>query len=94
MCVCCLIFNILFHYCPVKVDKALFEIIENQSTTVFFKGCDDLNLYFCGQRFDWNEQSQIRFCSTRGVNHGKERFDPLIPGLFDKKLLDPIFTGH
>lgn len=26
------------HYCPVKVDKAFFEIIEIQSTTVLFKG--------------------------------------------------------
>ena len=29
---------VLFHYCPVKVDKAFFEIIEIQSTTVLFKG--------------------------------------------------------
>lgn len=26
------------HYCPVKVDKAFFEIIEIQSTTAIFKG--------------------------------------------------------
>ena len=26
------------HYCPVKVDKAFFEIIEIQSTTALFKG--------------------------------------------------------
>ena len=29
---------IVTHYCPVKVDKAFFEIIEIQSTTVLFKG--------------------------------------------------------
>ena len=27
-----------YHYCPVKVDKAFFEIIEIQSTTAIFKG--------------------------------------------------------
>ena len=27
-----------YHYIPVKVDKAFFEIIEIQSTTVIFKG--------------------------------------------------------
>ena len=26
------------HYCPVKVDKAFFEIIEIQSTIAIFKG--------------------------------------------------------
>ena len=26
------------HYCPVKVDKAFFEIIEIQSPTAIFKG--------------------------------------------------------
>lgn len=30
--------NIFQHYCPVKVDKAFFEIIEIQPTTVLFKG--------------------------------------------------------
>ena len=32
--------NVIFtsHYCPVKVDKAFFEIIEIQSTTALFKG--------------------------------------------------------
>lgn len=32
--------NLLYdkHYCPVKVDKAFFEIIEIQSTTAIFKG--------------------------------------------------------
>ena len=28
----------LVHYCPVKVDEELFEIIEIQSTTALFKG--------------------------------------------------------
>ena len=28
----------LLHYCPVKVDEAVFEIIEIQSTTALFKG--------------------------------------------------------
>lgn len=26
------------HYCPVKVDKTFFEIIEIQSPTAIFKG--------------------------------------------------------
>lgn len=30
--------NNSFNYCPVKVDKAFFEIIEIQSTTAIFKG--------------------------------------------------------
>ncbi len=28
----------MIHYCPVKVDETIFEIIEIQSTTAIFKG--------------------------------------------------------
>lgn len=37
--VSCFLYDIKqLHYCPVKVDKTFFEIIEIQSPTAIFKG--------------------------------------------------------